>query len=64
MKMKRSIALILLAAVIMMFVCGCGTASKTNNGQPADQSTTSKPTEKIQLRFTYWGSTYEKDVIS
>ncbi|OUM97575.1 MAG: hypothetical protein A9Z00_09800 [Thermobacillus sp. ZCTH02-B1] len=72
----RRIAVWLLMASMLVAIAGCGStnrsgdepASGTQNSraasETANQSSGGKSDEKIHLRFTYWGSTYEKEVIS
>ncbi len=58
-------------AGVLTVMAGCssgGNADPNNGGSPGSQAspqeTASQSNEKIHLRFTYWGSTYEKEVIS
>jgi multiple sugar transport system substrate-binding protein len=77
MRFLRSISAWLLAATITVTFAGCGTGQSNPGGEePAGQQTTQasqastqapdtvKAAEDITLTFTYWGSTYEKEVIS
>jgi len=68
MKSKRKIAAWLLLASLLAAIAGCGTAKQsgdeTSSGSQGSSSSTNKASEKIHLRFTYWGSTYEKEVIT
>ncbi len=70
MRIMRGISAWLLVVTILVTVAGCGTGqNKSGDGksavkQTAQASSTVKPAEDIHLRFTYWGSTYEKEVIS
>lgn len=58
----KTIAMVMLAFVLV-FVAGCGSANNAGESKGGDQAANAG-TEKVKLRFTYWGSTYEKDIIS
>jgi ABC-type sugar transport system, periplasmic component len=68
MESMRKIAAWLLLASLLAAIAGCGTAKQsgdeTSSGSQGSSSSTNKASEKIHLRFTYWGSTYEKEVIT
>ncbi|MBO9600693.1 MAG: extracellular solute-binding protein, partial [Cohnella sp.] len=58
-------------AGVLAVMAGCssgGNDNQGNGGSPGSQASPSETAvqsnEKIHLRFTYWGSTYEKEVIS
>ncbi len=70
MKITRILYVMLLVVAILVNAAACGSGQSNSGdaqptGQQASKSTeTVKSGEDINLRFTYWGSTYEKEVIS
>ncbi len=55
-KFKKTISLILTLAMLATFTAGCG-SSETSKPEDAEK-------EKVTLKFMYFGSTIEKDVIA
>ncbi len=69
MKNWRTMSILLLLACMVVSAAGCGSANNANGNQSANSSNADSgeqaaPKKDIKLRFTYWGSTYEKEVIS
>lgn len=58
----KAIAFLLLA-LLLAFMAGCGSANHAEGNKVGEQDSEAS-SENIKLRFTYWGSTYEKDIIS
>lgn len=62
-KKRMIVAGALLAGIIAVTGCSNGSSRETTEGKQQPPASNS-PKETIKLRFTYWGSTYEKEVIS
>jgi multiple sugar transport system substrate-binding protein len=65
-RLMKTIAMVMLVS-ILAFAAGCSSANDEGNGKTGEQvpkAGNTKASEDIKLRFTYWGSTYEKDIIS
>jgi multiple sugar transport system substrate-binding protein len=62
-KKRMAIAGALLAGIVAVTGCSSGSSGETTEGTQQPSSSNS-PNEAVKLRFTYWGSTYEKEVIS
>lgn len=62
---KKAVA-VLLFLTMTAAIAGCGSASKSNTGNEGENPKQSADAagKDITLRFTFWGSTYEKDVIT
>lgn len=69
MRIEKKAAAPLLLASLIVVAAGCGSGGNDSGDasaspQNSQTAVAGKSNEKIHLRFTYWGSTYEKEVIS
>ncbi|MFS0725587.1 ABC transporter substrate-binding protein [Paenibacillus sp. 1P07SE] len=61
---RLAVAGALLAGIVAVAGCSSGSGGDETGNNAQRPPSSSKSNEEINLRFTYWGSTYEKDVIN